>query len=399
MHLFWTVFLFIFGACLGSFLNVIIYRMPRGESIAFPGSHCPACGRAISWYDNIPLLSWLMLGGTCRRCGGQIAPRYLVVEATTGILVAGLYMCYYVLELRSGLGPFAETWPLYAAHVALVCGLFACSVIDAETFTVPLEVCWFVSLVGLVAAAASPEPALLPFVSAPLAVGSIGALVGLAVALWLQYRGIILPSFIDAEASKAEQAEDPESDPASAKAREDKPVTVAYSSDSGVNPRIEILREVLFLLPLLGGGLLSGLLVAHVPAVSSGWAWLMAQADGRVGWHMGGLTGALFGYFIGGAWIWGMRIFGTVGFGKEAMGLGDVHLMAAVGAVCGWIVPSAAFFVAPFFGLLWALTLLFGKGQHELPYGPWLSLASVTVMIFYDSFAAGLDAYRQFAGL
>jgi leader peptidase (prepilin peptidase)/N-methyltransferase len=125
----------------------------------------------------------------------------------------------------------------------------------------------------------------------------------------------------------------------------------------------------------------------------------MGQADGRVGWHVGGLTGALFGYFIGGAWVWGMRIFGTLGFGKEAMGLGDVHLMAAVGAVCGWIVPSVAFFVAPFFGLLWALTLLFGKGQHELPYGPWLSLASVTVMIFYDSFAAGLDAYRQFAGL
>ena len=92
----------------------------------------------------------------------------------------------------------------------------------------------------------------------------------------------------------------------------------------------------------------------------------------------------LFGYLVGGLWIWSMRILGTLGFGKEAMGMGDVHILAAVGAVAGWITPSLAFFLAPMFGLLWAVSLWLGRGQRELPYGPWLALASLVVLLFYD---------------
>ena len=64
----WIVFLLATGACVGSFLNVVIYRLPRGESIVSPPSHCPNCGRGIRWYDNIPLMSWLLLRGQCRFC-------------------------------------------------------------------------------------------------------------------------------------------------------------------------------------------------------------------------------------------------------------------------------------------------------------------------------------------
>ena len=92
----------------------------------------------------------------------------------------------------------------------------------------------------------------------------------------------------------------------------------------------------------------------------------------------------MVGYLIGGAWIWGMRIFGTLGFGKEAMGLGDVHILAAVGAVCGWITPSLVFFAAPMIALLWAMHLLASGRQRELPYGPWLAVASLVVILFYD---------------
>ncbi|HEY5626409.1 MAG TPA: prepilin peptidase [Nitrospira sp.] len=70
-----------FGALIGSFLNVCIYRLPRGESIAWPGSHCPSCGNAIAFYDNIPLLSYLWLAGRCRACRQPISIRYLLVEA------------------------------------------------------------------------------------------------------------------------------------------------------------------------------------------------------------------------------------------------------------------------------------------------------------------------------
>lgn len=75
----------IIGALIGSFLNVCIYRLPRGESIVWPGSHCPACGKAIAFYDNVPVLSYLVLGGRCRACGVSIPIRYPLVEAANGI--------------------------------------------------------------------------------------------------------------------------------------------------------------------------------------------------------------------------------------------------------------------------------------------------------------------------
>jgi leader peptidase (prepilin peptidase)/N-methyltransferase len=101
----------------------------------------------------------------------------------------------------------------------------------------------------------------------------------------------------------------------------------------------------------------------------------------------------MFGYLIGGLWIWGIRILGTLAFGKEAMGLGDVHLFAMVGAVCGWIVPSIAFFVAPFLALPPALYSRFTRNQRELPYGPWLAIGAVVVLLFYDAFVSLLSHF------
>ena len=76
-----------YGLVLGSFINVLIYRLPRGMSVARPRSHCPACGRPVRWYDNVPLLSYLVLRGRCRSCGAPISPRYPLVEAASGGLV------------------------------------------------------------------------------------------------------------------------------------------------------------------------------------------------------------------------------------------------------------------------------------------------------------------------
>jgi leader peptidase (prepilin peptidase) / N-methyltransferase len=78
----------IFGAILGSFLNVVAYRLPRGESLAHPPSRCPSCGAPVKPYDNIPVLSWLLLRGRCRNCGARISPRYPLVEAGTALLCA-----------------------------------------------------------------------------------------------------------------------------------------------------------------------------------------------------------------------------------------------------------------------------------------------------------------------
>ncbi len=85
---------FILGACIGSFLNVVIYRIPAGESIVSPGSRCPGCGAAIRWYQNIPILSWVALRGRCGACGISISVRYPLVEALTGALFVLVFAAF-----------------------------------------------------------------------------------------------------------------------------------------------------------------------------------------------------------------------------------------------------------------------------------------------------------------
>jgi leader peptidase (prepilin peptidase)/N-methyltransferase len=84
-----VVFVGIWGAMLGSFLNVCVWRLPRNESVIRPASHCPGCGKPIAWYDNIPLLSWLVLRARCRRCGAPISVQYPLIELAVALIWAG----------------------------------------------------------------------------------------------------------------------------------------------------------------------------------------------------------------------------------------------------------------------------------------------------------------------
>jgi leader peptidase (prepilin peptidase)/N-methyltransferase len=399
MHGIWIIFLFALGACIGSFLNVVIYRLPRGESIVFPGSHCPACGRPIRWYDNIPLLSWLLLKARCRACKAPISPRYLVVEATTAVLVAGLYVGFYVLAVRAGARPFLESWPAFLAHAALFCGLLACSIVDIENWIVPLEACWFVSVLGAVcAAAAPPPPEFLPRVSPTTGAMALGAGAGLILSLVLLRYGLIQRSFLDAQDEPPPAPQEGPSERVEGGAAPDRaeaPAGVAITKAHGVDPRREILREVGFLVPAFALAIGAWLLVTRVEPVAAAWA-RVAGPDG--GWwspHVAALLASLFGYLIGGLWIWGMRILGTLGFGKEAMGLGDVHILAAVGAVCGWVVPSMAFFLSAFLAMAWAISIYVFRRQRELPYGPWLAGGALGAVLFHDRIAGLLQPQTQ----
>jgi leader peptidase (prepilin peptidase) / N-methyltransferase len=118
--------------------------------------------------------------------------------------------------------------------------------------------------------------------------------------------------------------------------------------------------------------------------------------------HVNGLLGAILGALVGAWLVWVVRILGTLGFGRVAMGLGDVHLMFGVGAVVGAGPVVVAFFLAPFFGILLALYLLLTGKKRELPYGPYLSLGTAAVMLFYcpiaDYFRPGLEAMAYFLG-
>src|SRR6266487_3714605 len=91
---FWSFVLFVFGGIVGSLLNVCIHRMPRGESIVSPPSHCPHCGYSIPWYLNLPLITWIFLRGQCANCGARISVRYLIVEVLTGFAFLGCWLAF-----------------------------------------------------------------------------------------------------------------------------------------------------------------------------------------------------------------------------------------------------------------------------------------------------------------
>jgi leader peptidase (prepilin peptidase) / N-methyltransferase len=123
----------VFGAVVGSFLNVVIHRLPRGESIVSPGSRCPSCGRAIRPWHNVPVIAWLWLRGRCRDCGTRIPVRYPLVEAATGVLFA-------LVAQRFGATPMALVWMVFGA------ALLVAAAIDFDHRIIPDEI----SLGGLV---------------------------------------------------------------------------------------------------------------------------------------------------------------------------------------------------------------------------------------------------------
>lgn len=119
----------LFGLMIGSFLNVVAYRVPRKISVVRPPSACPSCGHPIRPYDNVPVLSWLILRGRCRDCRAPISPRYLLVEATTALLFAATAI------------HLGRVW-IVPAFCALMAGLLVLAIIDLETMTLPRSIVW-----------------------------------------------------------------------------------------------------------------------------------------------------------------------------------------------------------------------------------------------------------------
>jgi len=118
------ILVFLFAMLIGSFLNVVIYRIPKGESIMFPASHCGSCNTPLKWWHNIPILSWIFLGGKCGFCGSKISVRYPIVELLTGLIGVVIY-------IKLG---FAWYIPFVFFSFA---SLFALSIIDIDYMAVP----------------------------------------------------------------------------------------------------------------------------------------------------------------------------------------------------------------------------------------------------------------------
>lgn len=170
----WAVFA-VLGLILGSFFNVCIHRIPRRQSIVAPPSHCPNCRKRIAFYDNIPVLSWLLLRGRCRHCRTPISPRYLLVELLTGALFVAAW------------ARFGPTWELLRA-LLLVSLLVVLALIDLEHFIIPFRL----SIPGLVLALGT---ALLPGLDHLDALWGALAGGGFVLAAWLLWRYVLAGLF------------------------------------------------------------------------------------------------------------------------------------------------------------------------------------------------------------
>lgn len=491
-------FFFALGAIVGSFLNVVVYRLPRGENLVVPSSACPKCGTKLTWRENLPIIGWLMLGGRCRFCRSKISPEYPLVETLVAVLFGSVFALWFMDPSIFEIGGLIDTgawtpewaevnrltrvWPMVTLVLYLLASLVAITLIDARTFMIPLEIPWLAGLLGLIVHPAlaayiqanggldarrfvRPEQAelvhawIIPGASGPWLGLAIGGICGIAISCILLRLKILPTSFADYEAwekqaieqeerqkALAETADLPVEDPSAEPVKgiltrtllltgpaialmalgasvgmrlagkpnegmlvgllvglligivlRNRYVNAALDSEEGASldpmwvqyphARREVLKEILFLLPAILLGLLG--------------FWL-ARPDGPLGQSLAdpplwlyALGGSLLGILVGGGIVWGVRILGSLAFGKEAMGLGDVHLMAAVGACLGWIDPLLAFFIAPFFGIAWTiasvvLSRFIKREGSALPYGPHLAAATVVVLLAKPAVEAGL---------
>jgi len=344
-HWIWLVPAFLLGACIGSFLNVVIYRVPLGMSVNHPKrSFCPHCKQPIPMWLNLPLVSWLWLRGKCAECAAPIAFRYFGVELLTAVL-------------------FVAAWWLFPPPVVvflwvMLALLVAVAFIDAEHLIIPTGLTWAGAVVGLAACALWPQlPALAGGAGnwlTGLQHGLIGWVVGF-VGLWLVVELGKLAfgkKTVTFAAPVAWHLKEPEGDQDPMCFVIDGEAIAWWDIFSRKTDRLVVAAtDILLDGESVGGGkLVIRELEIELP-------------DGTVRRlaRMKSLAGMATSAVIP----------------REAMGIGDVHLLGMIGAFCGWSGVLFALFAASIFAIIAALIGRIGFGK-QLPFGPFLAMGAVT---------------------
>ncbi len=196
-----AVWLWCFGANVGSFMNVVIFRLPAGRSVVTPRSRCPGCGQAIRWFDNVPILSWLWLRARCRNCAVPISARYPLVEATVAVLFVtlaflgpttlGRHLPEVLIVPPLRLHSMESLWLMYAYHLLLLCTLICMTLIRYDRRPVPARLFYPALVVGFLAPLFAPQLRPVAF-AAPVQLGErwiavldglVGASVGASLAI------------------------------------------------------------------------------------------------------------------------------------------------------------------------------------------------------------------------
>jgi prepilin signal peptidase PulO-like enzyme (type II secretory pathway) len=364
---------FLFGLIIGSFLNVVIHRVPRGESVVFPGSHCTACGSALRAYDNIPVLSFVLLRGRCRNCRKRISWRYPAVELLTACVFAAVM-------LKTG-----PTWEALL-EMAFASAIIALVFIDAIHHLLPNVITYPAIVFALAASVARAAwgqhqvgaleisviiPALLPVFSPVKAAVIGGILLALAApAFWLLDRLdlFLYDKYFDWQETDEEDG---------ATAAEVNNVGEAEKPDDAAESAAErryrrtIAASVIF-------GLLIGVAWAALCIFVSA---KDPQAFDRA---YGGLWRAFAGALVGSVPIWWLRAVWFYLRGIEGMGLGDVKLMAIIGAFLGWQGAFEVLLLGSVAGAaIGAILMWRNKGglKTALPFGVCLGAAALIAML------------------
>jgi leader peptidase (prepilin peptidase)/N-methyltransferase len=334
---------FIFGAMVGSFLNVCIARLPFEKSFIWPGSRCGSCFQPIRWYDNIPLISYWVLRGKCRTCRSSFSIRYFVVELLTGLLFVGLFYLEifenvheldvikgYAYYIRNGVPPW-QGLVVFGFHATLMSFLLVASFCDLDRQTIPLSLTVTGTVVGLVGAVLFPWP--WPYSPSP--------------------------AFV--------------------------PPMTSWSRPI-VNIKAGLYPWPVWALPA-------------VPWLQPGGNWQTGLATGLAGMLAGTLTlrvvRFLFGLGMGSAfmedapgpeegqptWFGGRLVSWAGRVGGKALGLGDADLMMMAGAFIGWQPILVAFLVGVPVGMVFGLSQAAAKGYTTLPFGPALAIGVMMTIL------------------
>jgi leader peptidase (prepilin peptidase) / N-methyltransferase len=347
---FWALVFFVFGTMVGSFLNVCIHRMPRGESVVTPASHCPHCQYSIPWYLNLPLLTWLVLRGRCRNCGAPIAVRYFLVELLTGLAFLGCWL---------GFG--RESAWLALIYSGFIAGLIAASFIDFEHFIIPDEITLGGVGAGFVMSLMVPA-----LHRAETSAGAIErSVVGILVGAGVVY-GILRLSKLMYGRQRFDLPPD---------------TRIFFTETSLELPDRSIPYEDMFYRK-------SDTIVLQAKTVE-----LVDRGYARVAVRLSPERLQIGGEEFKPEEVGHLEVVtDEIVVPREAMGLGDVKFMAAIGAFLGWQAVLFSLMVSAMIGAAVGLSLVAMKRRElsssRLPYGPFIAMAAV-IWIFWGPSVVG----------
>jgi prepilin signal peptidase PulO-like enzyme (type II secretory pathway) len=392
----------ILGAVLGSFFNVCIYRLPLEKSIIWPGSHCPNCLRPVRPRDNIPILSWFVLGGRCRDCGESFSPRYMLIEVLTAAIF-GLLVWSFSPQGAAG-------WIRYAYFAILCSGLVVATFIDFDHYIIPDSVTVPLMIIGLAAGTVWTNLHLLSitgvlpnFVRIPAgdrwlyAVGiGAGWLLFIAWLAWFWLRCarttpgwaewvMLAVWFLYLAFHTVAVFSCPPGQPLPAWIARINRLRGFWTGVVG----FLVGAAMIWFVRVLAAGLLN-FKRRSVAKRAIKWRRTHSVAERRRRKRIKErLAEQPPGYFD----EWKLIFAGTgritewknLGpwIAKEGMGFGDVTLMAAIGSFLGWQAAVLVFFLAPFMGLAVNIFHWLFRGTRQIPYGPYLSAATLVVILFW----------------